>query len=195
MSTFDHEVWQARAWDRFQKAIVAGNDQDRVTQRWSEDIKYVSALRVVVEWCESRSLIVTFCKRGGGIYYSADKEIKISGRASPKHQLHILLHECGHHLIGIKDKHERYGMGYAVTESNDKKTFHHRIDIVDEEFEAWHRGWKLALRLGALNKFDKPGFDKTRILMLRTYLLWATKSPGYEKYDDPSGEDDNETVA
>jgi hypothetical protein len=195
MAAFDLELWNARAWDRFQKAIQAGKNADRATKRWTEDRHYVSALRVVVEWCEARSLTVTFCKRSGGIYYTADKEIKVSGRASPKHQLHILLHECGHHLIGSKDKYERYGMGYGNQDPDVKRSFHHRIDIVDEEFEAWHRGWKLARRLGALTKKDKAAFDRTRVAMLRTYLLWATKAPGYEKYDDPAEADDDATVA
>jgi len=186
MATFDRELWTARAWERHTKAIQAGTDQVRSTMRWIEDLKYIDALRVVVEWCEARSLAVVFSKRSDGIYFAADKEIRVSGRASPKHQLHILLHESGHHLIGNKEKHQRYGMGYTNDDPHVKRTFHHRLDILEEEYEAWHRGWKLGSRLGVLSKHDKVPFDRTRVRMLRTYILWASKAPGYEKYDDPA---------
>jgi len=89
----------------------------------------------------------------------------------PGRQLHILLHECGHHLIGSKDHTERYGWGYSQTNHHIKKTLRHSSDLIDEEFEAWWRGWKLGQRLKL--GIDKLLFDKTKSLALKTYFVWA----------------------
>jgi len=180
MAIFDHDVWAARAWDRHNKTIQAGGDAEKSSAKWAEEVKAIGALRVVVDWCAARSLIVTFSKRSGAIFFPSSKEIKISGRASPIRQLHCILHECGHCLIGDKDKTERFGMGYGNEDKHAKKTMHHRVDILEEEFEAWHRGWKLAKRLKVLDASDKASYDKTRVSMLMTYVKWATRDPEYK---------------
>lgn len=185
---FDEVVWRARAWERLKRAVRAKRRESIAYKRWLDDVKYIEALRVVVEWCRARTLTVTFCKKAGGMYYTADKEIKISGRASPARQLHLLLHECGHCLIGSKEKDERFGMGYGRHDDPKvNRTAHHRLDILEEEFEAWHRGWKLALRLGALTEADKEAYDKTRTRLLYTYVQWTSKQPGFESYENPAG--------
>lgn len=178
--SFDRGVWLVRAVKK-----TRGGDTTAAE-------RYVSALETIIKWCESRGLSVTFSKKSGGVYYTAQKEITINARAGAKQQLFLLLHECGHHLIGNAERHERYGMGYSVTDVTTRRTYHHRIDILEEEFEAWHRGWKLALRLGVLSTEDKVIFDKVRIRYLRSYLLWASKAPGYEKYDEPAPENFND---
>lgn len=188
MASFDASVWQKRAAARRDAAIAAGKDADRAHAQWEDDVKNTESLRVVVEWCEARSLTVNFCRRGGGIYYTADKQIKVSGRASPRSQVHILLHECGHFLIGTKDRKDRYQKGYAAVDPNVRKSTIHRIDILDEEFEAWHRAWRLGLKLGALRESDREHFDLTRVSMLNSYILWGARAPGYEDSGEPSGE-------
>lgn len=176
---FDEELWKRRAWDRHCKAVKSGKDARLATAKWTEDVRYSHGLRVVVEWCDARGLKVNFARRHGGIYYVGRKEILISSRASPKVQLHYLLHECGHHLIK-PDKSGRYSMGYENSDPKAQNRINHRIDVVDEEFEAWHRGWKLALRLGIMESEEKEDYDVTRVKMLHSYLLWATKAKGYE---------------
>lgn len=178
--SFDRGVWLARV-----TKAARGN----LTQL---DLKYVNALEAIIKWCESRGLSVTFSKKSGGVYYTDQKEITINARAAAKQQLFLLLHECGHHLIGSAERHERYGMGYSTSDRTVRRTYHHRIDILEEEFEAWYRGWKLALRLGVLSLEDKVIYDKVRIRYLRSYLLWASKAPGYEKYDEPFQENVND---
>jgi hypothetical protein len=187
MAWFDPDLWRERAWSRYQQAT--GTSRAAATERWERDVTHISALATLVDWCGQRGIEVVFCKRGGGIYYPEDKCIKISGRMLPERQVFFLLHECGHHLIGDKEKHERFGMGYPQDDPNVKRTFHHRCDIVDEEFEAWHRGFKLAKRLRL--RINKERFDRTRAEMLKTYFKWALRTDGYGKDDD----DDEEAVA
>lgn len=190
---FDEDVWRARAWDRLSRAARVKRQESAAYKKWLCDLKHINSLRVVVEWCKARSLTVTFCKKAGGMYYTADREIKISGRAAPKRQLHLLLHECGHCLIGEKEKDERFGMGYGKSDdAKVNRTAHHRLDILEEEFEAWHRGWRLGLRIGALVEADKQEYDKTRTQLLYTYVKWTAKDPGFANYENPASGAKNE---
>lgn len=192
MAVFDLELWRARAWSRYQNSLATGSDRQASASRFALDSVNINNLNTLVDWCRAKGVEVNFCKREGGIYYPEQKSIKISGRLAPEKQFFFLLHECGHHLIGDKEKHERFGMGYPREhDPNVKRTFHHRCDIVDEEFEAWHRGFKLARRLHL--RIDKERFDKTRSEMLKSYFKWALRVDGYGKNDDD--DDDEETVA
>lgn len=192
--SFDAELWRARAWNRYQRALNRGSDRQAALRFWSEDVAHVGPLNKLVDWCVERGIVVKFVRRGGGVYYPDARQIKISGRMRPKQQLHFLLHECGHHLIGDRDKRERFGMGYnQVSHPNIKRTLHHRVDIVDEEFEAWHRGWKLAVRLEL--RINKADFDRTRTEMLKTYMKWALKVDGYgDSTDDDDVEENTEAT-
>lgn len=115
----------------------------------------------------------------GATYVPETGDVKMSSRFSPERQLFLLLHECGHMLIGNRRKHERYGMGY--TKQNDPqicKTLHHRFDVLDEEMEAWFRGLKLARRLKL--KIDKSTFHSFRLSRLKTYAKWAIEPKHFE---------------
>jgi hypothetical protein len=174
------------------KAVSHGKNPKRASTKWVEDVRYVQALRVVVEWCGARSLTVQFTGRSGGVLCTDDNEILVSARASPKSQVHIILHECGHYLIGKKESDKRYAMGYAKSSNNNvKRTCLHRLDILEEEFEAWYRAWSLALRIGIMTDDDRPSFDKERILYLKTYVRWAARGPGYESYSNGDQQSDD----
>jgi hypothetical protein len=195
MAAFDPDTWRDRAWRRYEASLRAGKLASKAQQQVDQDVAATESLRVVVEWCKARSLTVVFTKRAGGLYHPSDREIRVNGRASPLRQLHLMLHECGHFLIGSKDKHERFGMGYNNTDPEVKRSLIHRIDCVDEEFEAWHRGWKLGKRLRVLSNADKVEFDKTRAEMLKTYMLWGAKANGYGAYADPTGDEFKEETS
>lgn len=191
MAVFDQELWRSRAQARYQRAR-ASQGEDAAGSHWTRDCAHVAALAVLVDWCTERGIEVVFCRRGGGIYYPEKKRIKISGRLLPERQVHFLLHECGHHLIGDSEKHERFSMGYSQDDPVVTQTFRHRCDVVDEEYEAWWRGAKLAKRLRL--SIDKESFNRTRAEMLKTYFKWALKTDGYGR-DEDDDEDDPEKEA
>jgi len=163
-TNFDEGLWRKRALKK------------RKQNRDHDIERFITGLRVVVEWCGARALSVKFQNQWGGMYDPIDKEVTISVRAPLHEQLYFLLHECGHHLIGPKERHQRYGMGYANMTPWAGNTNHHKLDVLEEEFEAWHRGWRLGIRLGVLNKGDKEAYDKIRVKMLKTYVRWVAKS-------------------
>ncbi len=191
MVAFDPELWRLRALRRHKQVLGSGKvPPEEACRRHDRDLVAIKGLAQLLDWCEKRNIEVIFSRKQGGVYLWEDKKIKLNGRLQPEKQLHVALHECGHHLIGMKDRHERFGMGYSQDDPAITRTFHHRCDILDEEFDAWHRGRRLATRLGI--ELEKDRYDVTRTEMLRTYLKWALRLKGYSVNDD---DDDEKPVA
>jgi len=177
MAAFDSSLWYQRAWSRHQKLVKSGQ-KSKAASAYSRDAKAIQDLAVVLSWCADHGITVNFTKKSGATFYNNVSRVDIAGRMSPERQLHSLLHECGHYLIGERTKKDRYGMGWtAVEDANVVKTMHHRLDVLEEEFEAWYRGLKLARRLKI--SLNKKRYDKTRIGQLKTYVDWAARVNGY----------------
>lgn len=170
MPQFDPELWKHRAIKRFQKASADGRPS--AGKKLHRDMDSIAKLAVVVAWVESRKLEVCFAKRFGGLYESWCSRITVNGRLEPEQQLYVLLHECGHHLVGERESGQRYSQGWHAEDGATKRTLVHRIDIIDEELEAWHRGLKLAKRLKI--KVNAERYNATRARYVKTYLQWAT---------------------
>lgn len=178
MQIFDPNIWKQRAWVRFSSSLRSGRPKKAAQADWVLDIIAIDGIESLVRWCDAKRLRVRFTRLEGATYYPVAKTIVMSGRMSPRRQLMFLIHECGHHLIGMKEHNERYGMGYPQTDPSVKKTFHHRVSCLEEEMEAWHRGWKLANRLKIC--VDREEFDKVRLECLRSYIKWSLR-PGSEE--------------
>lgn len=178
---FDPEIWNKRAWRRLERAMKKGNSDREAVEEWTRDMRAIEGIARVVSWCEGRKINVKFVKRSGGTYDHLSREINIAGRCRPQLQLHYLLHECGHVLIGTKESTDRFGKGYSQlwVEPNAERLNEHRLDVLEEEFEAWHRGWKLAMRVGALTPGDREDYHKTRTYMVGTYVKWAARVKGW----------------
>lgn len=181
MRGFDRDVWRQRAWDRFQRFVrkeTTRSPSRGAEAQWARDVVYIDRLASVVGWCEARALRVVFGKRQAGIYDSGAKKIIISARASPERQLYYLLHECGHFLVGLQEHHERFTAGYpaGARDPEVKKSFKYKITCLEEELEAWHRGWKLARRL-KLN-LNRDHWDVVRLECIRSYAEWTTDDKG-----------------
>lgn len=175
MIEFDRQLWWDRAWARFKRQVPKGTTRKKKAQaerQWYRDALHIDKMGSVVDWCSSKGIKVQFGKKPGGMYNALDKTITIACRAAPEKQLYMLLHECGHHLIGFDEHDERFGMGYPyVEDSNINSTFQHRLACLEEEMEAWNRGWRLSKRLHL--KLERPAFDKVRLYCLRSYIKWA----------------------
>lgn len=175
MIEFDKQLWWDRAWARFKRSSRKRKSKAQkaaVEQQWFRDAMCIDKIASVVDWCVSKNIKVEFGKLPGGSYNAVDKTIKIACRAAPEKQLYMLLHECGHHLVGFDEDDERFGMGYPYVEDPAvNNTFHHRIACLEEEMEAWNRGWRLSKRLHL--QLERSAFDKVRLECLRSYIKWA----------------------
>lgn len=59
-----------------------------------------------------------------------------------------------------------------------KRTVQHRLDILEEEFDAWNRGAKLATKLKL--KIDKTAYGLMRAKCMKSYVMWAARSNNYD---------------
>ena len=130
----------------------------------------------VVAWCNLRKIRVEFSTIDDGSYYKEEQLICINNTEPLTEQLYTLLHECGHALIADKSKTTefRFRHGYGVTSRGIRKRFIHQCDIIEEEFEAWHRGRKLATKLGI--KINDVTFSNFKANCLKTYIKSAASS-------------------
>lgn len=181
MAKFDLERLRARAIAR------AGSSQERIDL----ELKFISDLAKVIDWLDRKGMKVGTARHANAVYDPNTQTISINSRLAVEQQLYILLHECGHHLIGDRDRHERFGMGYNVYDTAESRTLVHRVDVVDEELEAWHRGRRLAGRLKI--KIDKNAFDSARAAYMKTYMKWCLRVDGYNGKAD--ADDDKEPTA
>jgi hypothetical protein len=174
MIEFDRQLWWDRAWSKFKRANRKGipkKKRDIAEHQWFRDAMHIDKMATVVNWCSSKNIKVFFGKKPGGLYNAVDKTITITCRALPEKQLYMLLHECGHHLVGFDADDERFGMGYPrVEDTNVNATFQHRFACFEEEIEAWNRGWRLSKRLHL--QLERSAFDKIRLECLRSYTKW-----------------------
>jgi hypothetical protein len=154
---------------------MAAGRPDAAT-RYTAEVSCICQLQKVVAWCQARNVSVTFDRKMSALYDSETKSIRCNAGTSPTIQLYLLLHECGHLLIGTRHQTDRFGSGY-VASGDIKRTLVHRIDIVDEELEAWHRGKKLANRLRLC--LDEEGYNRYRAQLVKTYMAWALRVDGY----------------
>lgn len=172
MISFDKSLWWNRAWERHRRAVAKDNvDVAVATEKWTKDALSIQYLEKLVEWCSKKGIAVVFAKKEAAVYDQNTKTVTVSGRLSPEKQIYVLLHECGHFLVG---DNPRFGKGYP--QAFDPKlnaSFEHRLACLEEEIEAWNRGWKLAKRLGL--RLDHAAFEKTRAICLKSYVNWVSK--------------------
>jgi hypothetical protein len=174
MIDFNHDLWLERAEARYKKAAKRATSRPRreeLRQRWLREIRCIHGLAEVIGWCNMKGIDVSFGRKVGAAYDATDKTVSMAGRMSPEKQLYMLLHECGHHLIGFDEGDERFGKGYPFVEDPKyNTTFQHRFACFEEEIEAWNRGWRLGKRLGL--ELPREDFDKVRLDCLRSYTRW-----------------------
>tara|TARA_R110002110_G_scaffold297366_1_gene511475 strand:+ start:85 stop:531 length:447 start_codon:yes stop_codon:yes gene_type:complete len=102
------------------------------------------------------------------------KEINICSRKGIEKKLYGLLHECGHALIRENwTKFQKEFPAHAACGYDRRKnrTDGYRVSLVEEEYEAWKRGKRLAKRLGI--ELDEERFEKHKTKCLMSYMHWA----------------------
>lgn len=175
MIAFERQLWWDRAWARFKRSVPKGTSNKKkayAENQWYRDALHIDKISTVIDWCAFKGIKVQFGKKSGGMYNTEDKSITLACRAAPEKQLYMLLHECGHHLIGFVEKDERFGMGYPyIQDPKVNTTFQHRLACLEEEIEAWNRGWRLSKRLRI--NLDRKYFDVVRLSCIRSYIKWA----------------------
>lgn len=140
--------------------------------------EYMAILEMdrVVAWARSKGLTVyVHPKIDAGRFNDNTRSVEVSSRFNPEKQLIVLLHELGHFLVGKGNaSKEKFPNGYnRIDEGESGRDVLHKVDVIAEEFEAWHRGWKLACRLKIV--IDRVYYDTVRADYLKSYFRWALK--------------------
>ena len=109
-------------------------------------------------------------------FYDKDKEIVYSLRTqNPKNQVYSLLHECGHALAfeskGYKNRFPTLSKRRFKTAKVNSRTNTFRVESILEEYDAWARGLKLAVRLGI--EIDKEDYGNYASRNVMTYVRKA----------------------
>ena len=72
-----------------------------------------------------------------------------------------------------------------MSENAIKRSLRHRVEVVDEEFEAWRRGWRLGVKIGILCPDNRREYERTRSIMLRSYMAWALQPMSIDEPAQP----------
>lgn len=185
MPAFQKEAWEARAWERYRKKIEKDPSVgSQARGRLDADLNALIGLEAAVMWCARRGIKVEFTnRRDAGVFSSEEKTIYVNSAQTYENALFVLLHESGHLLIGSEKlvAHHRFKLGYPS--SNDPELrgkFIHRCAILEEEFEAWHRGRKLAKKLELDINEERWSILKARFL--KSYIKWSLRHPDFEDH-------------
>lgn len=177
MREFDPRLWESRAYGRRDRALEKGYPASHAEIELKRNLRAVEDLAAISQWASKKGMKIFFAQRENGIYDNGLKMITISSTLSPVNQCVVLLHELGHYLVDSKSgTDERFTQGYPrqwIPSAHHE--FQHRLACLEEEMEAWHRGWKLSKRLNLA--VTRSEFDEMRIKCLRSYVKWSVK-PG-----------------
>lgn len=184
MAGFDPQTRENKAWSKFARVTKHLSPEQRTVhaEKLSKEIATINGLKAVIEWCNFKRIEVLFTNRKcGGGYVGENKVIYVNSKQSLEKQLFVLLHECGHLLIdnNADNAEFRFKYGYPASDPNVKRKFVHRCTVIEEEFEAWHRGRKLATKLGI--EIDDEKFSITKAYMLKSYMKWALGDPRFQE--------------
>jgi len=143
-----------------------------------------SDLEKIIDWASKRKISVSFGK-GPNSFNTEDSSIAIDARQTKENQLCSLLHECGHFLCRQNTSlfRKKYSAQFeAELDYRKKRSIVFRANIVEEEFDSWRRGKKLAHRLGI--DTDYYNYDHVASRFLRSYANWfASADWSSESYD------------
>lgn len=178
MPAFDPTAARAAASKRMERALRRGRDPRSAESDWFQDITSIGDLGALDDWCGGRGLRLEFRRHPNGAFEGEHGRIVIAANARPLRQVAYLLHECGHYLVSLTAREDpRFSPGYVLGEGfTVERGFVHKLACVEEEFEAWNRGWRLACRLGL--SIRREQFDEVRRDCLRSYLHWGVRRTG-----------------
>ncbi len=100
-----------------------------------------------------------------------EKLITYRPQEAAQTMLRGLLHECGHILVSESINREttgtRFKNGYPSERTGMARTNSSAADLLNEEIEAWHRGFELGQRLEI--KIDEPAYWKDYGVCIKRY--------------------------
>ncbi|MFA6049945.1 MAG: hypothetical protein WC761_01990 [Candidatus Paceibacterota bacterium] len=142
---------------------------------WQEQIK------VLEEYSKKKGWSVSYNNKKYGD--SADwegKAIALENSRNKERLFYVFLHELGH--MQLMKNNTTYNAKYDnIFDNFASMSQVHRLTRVEEEYDAWRAGYKIAQRLDLY--VEAPKFEKIRAKYLMTYIMWVVKQQIKKKVD------------
>jgi|TARA_R110000851_G_scaffold331794_1_gene506541 hypothetical protein len=141
--------------------------------------KHSKNINKLVKWAkEVKQITVVIATGQVDRYMPEDRLIVINGSQTGENQLHTLLHECGHSLNRENGSLEyRYGKYQLLAQSDltgkPIKSYAYRVQLLDEEMQAWKNGKEIASGLGM--KIDEVAYENCAAKCIMSYVDWAAE--------------------
>ena len=164
-------------WNALKAKKEAALNRPRPQRRRDEEALAARGITRMVKWFEKRGFNVSFGPRLNDEVFLQLRMVTIRSRSSLRSQLISLLHEAGHILLEERPSYdERFGVGWnLVARKNDKRkmTAAHRVQVLEEEIEAWNRGKGLSGRLRI--SVDEKLWNRIRYRCISSYSHYASQ--------------------
>lgn len=141
--------------------------------------KYSKYINIATKWAkEVKQITVVFTTGQEDRYMPEDRLIVINESQSDENQLYTLLHECGHAMNRENGSLEyRYGKYKLLAKSDETgkpiKSYAYRVQVLDEEMQAWKNGKEIATTLGI--KIDEVSYENCAAKCIMSYVDWAAE--------------------
>jgi len=143
----------------------------------SKHSKYINK---IVKWAkEVKQITVVFTTGQVDRYMPEDRLIVINESQSDENQLYTILHECGHAMNRETGSYGGYRYGkYQLLAKSDItgrpiKSYAYRVQVLDEEMQAWKNGKEIAEGLGV--KLDEAAYENCAAKCIMSYVDWASE--------------------
>lgn len=163
---------------RIRSRRVGFVDPETLQVRKAQEAAAAKGITRLVTWFEAQGFEVRFGTRFKDEIFYGLKRVKICTRPSLQTQLIGLLHEAGHLLVASDRRayESRFGRGWPNADSGNKTTKRslvHRVQVLEEELEAWNRGQRLGVRLRV--KVNRDLWTQVRYTCLAHYARYVAQ--------------------
>jgi len=142
--------------------------------------KHSKNINKLVKWAkEVKQITVVFATGQCDRYMPEDRLIIINESQTGENQMFTLLHEIGHAMnreVGSGAAY-RYGKYQLLAKSDltgkPIKSYAYRVQLLDEEMQAWKNGKELAEGLGI--KLDERAYENCAAKCIMSYIDWASE--------------------
>jgi len=141
--------------------------------------KYSKNINKLVKWAkEVKQITVVFATGQVDRYMPEDRLIIINETQTDENQLYTLLHEVGHSMNReTGNLAYRYGKYKLLAKSDETgkpiKSYAYRVQLLDEEMQAWKNGKEIAEGLGI--KLDERAYENCAAKCIMSYIDWAAE--------------------
>jgi antirestriction protein ArdC len=120
-------------------------------------------LKTLLNWADDKGIDIRWSNGYG--YYPDENYITMSNRGTDKNKFYTLLHEIGHYIQGNSRSPHPF-----THHDSDKKTLLSMYYNMQEEIDAWERGFKLAKKLKI--PIDKKDYDMYASKYIASYIYY-----------------------